>query len=219
MGRQLLPQTEKASKYFCVCFLPLTACWRRQCVKFTCFFCAVVSYCVELCLSSFRLFSLIPMSILRRCYLNNWVGYTGTWFSFLGHFLLHCRANSSIVDNCWMPMLLCVSSYIFITSNIFFGSPGSVLRRMKMNLIQICWGPQLEMVYFVSLELVGLQLLLQSIFKPFLSWDAGPPESVFDWTREIDSDLSNQNINNQAFSRKHWRLLQCQDGLLHLFTW
>ncbi|KAH1234547.1 Protein ENHANCED DISEASE RESISTANCE 2 [Glycine max] len=40
-----------------------------------------------------------------------------------------------------------------------------------------------------------------------------PPESVFDWTREIDSDLSNQNINNQAFSRKHWRLLQCQDGL------
>ncbi|XP_027913088.1 protein ENHANCED DISEASE RESISTANCE 2-like [Vigna unguiculata] len=41
----------------------------------------------------------------------------------------------------------------------------------------------------------------------------GPPESVFDWTREIDSDLSNQNINNQAFSRKHWRLLQCQDGL------
>ena len=138
MGRQLLPQTEKASKYFCVCFLPLTACWRRQCVKFTCFFCAVVSYCVELCLSSFRLFSLIPMSILRRCYLNNWVGYTGTWFSFLGHFLLHCRANSSIVDNCWIPMLLCVSSYIFITSNIFFGSPGSVLRRMKMNLIQIC---------------------------------------------------------------------------------
>ena len=60
--------------------------------------------------------------------------------------------------------------------------------------------------------------LLQSIFKPFLSCDAGPPESVFDWTREIDSDLSNQNINNQAFSRKHWRLLQCQDGLLHLFT-
>ncbi|RDX94003.1 Protein ENHANCED DISEASE RESISTANCE 2 [Mucuna pruriens] len=41
----------------------------------------------------------------------------------------------------------------------------------------------------------------------------GPPESVFDWTREIDSDLSNQNINNQVFSRKHWRLLQCQDGL------
>ncbi|KAF7809434.1 protein ENHANCED DISEASE RESISTANCE 2 isoform X1 [Senna tora] len=41
----------------------------------------------------------------------------------------------------------------------------------------------------------------------------GPPESVFDWTREIDSDLSNQNSNNQAFSRKHWRLLQCQNGL------
>ncbi|XP_028759478.1 protein ENHANCED DISEASE RESISTANCE 2 isoform X2 [Neltuma alba] len=40
----------------------------------------------------------------------------------------------------------------------------------------------------------------------------GPPESVLDWTREVDSDLSNQN-NNQAFSRKHWRLLQCQNGL------
>ncbi|GAU48297.1 hypothetical protein TSUD_236670 [Trifolium subterraneum] len=40
-----------------------------------------------------------------------------------------------------------------------------------------------------------------------------PPESIFDWTREIDSELSNQNVNNQAFSRKHWRLLQCQDGL------
>ncbi|BFG30834.1 hypothetical protein CerSpe_171090 [Prunus speciosa] len=41
----------------------------------------------------------------------------------------------------------------------------------------------------------------------------GPPESIFDWTREIDSDLSNQSNNNQAFSRKHWRLLQCQNGL------
>jgi hypothetical protein len=41
---------------------------------------------------------------------------------------------------------------------------------------------------------------------------AGLPESVFDWTRELDSELSNQNINNQAFSRKHWRLLQCQNG-------
>ncbi|KAK9267056.1 hypothetical protein L1049_003605 [Liquidambar formosana] len=41
----------------------------------------------------------------------------------------------------------------------------------------------------------------------------GPPESVFDWTRELDSELSNQNADNQAFSRKHWRLLQCQNGL------
>ncbi|XP_040989084.1 protein ENHANCED DISEASE RESISTANCE 2-like isoform X1 [Juglans microcarpa x Juglans regia] len=41
----------------------------------------------------------------------------------------------------------------------------------------------------------------------------GPPESVFDWTREFDSEFSNQNTNNQAFSRKHWRLLQCQNGL------
>ncbi|KAL2525310.1 Protein ENHANCED DISEASE RESISTANCE 2 [Abeliophyllum distichum] len=41
----------------------------------------------------------------------------------------------------------------------------------------------------------------------------GPPDSVFDWTKEIDSDLANQNSNNQAFSRKYWRLLQCQNGL------
>ncbi|KAK6158393.1 hypothetical protein DH2020_005707 [Rehmannia glutinosa] len=41
----------------------------------------------------------------------------------------------------------------------------------------------------------------------------GPPESVFDWTKELDSDLANQNSNNQAFSRKYWRLLQCQNGL------
>ncbi|KAL7164726.1 hypothetical protein ACSBR2_040599 [Camellia fascicularis] len=41
----------------------------------------------------------------------------------------------------------------------------------------------------------------------------GPPESIFDWTTEQDSDLSNQNANNQAFSRKQWRLLQCQNGL------
>ncbi|GFZ16342.1 similar to ENHANCED DISEASE RESISTANCE 2 [Actinidia rufa] len=40
-----------------------------------------------------------------------------------------------------------------------------------------------------------------------------PPESVFDWTTELDPDLSNQNTNNRAFSRKHWRLLQCQNGL------
>ncbi|XVE57330.1 hypothetical protein DITRI_Ditri04bG0082500 [Diplodiscus trichospermus] len=41
----------------------------------------------------------------------------------------------------------------------------------------------------------------------------GPPDSIFDWTQEFDSELSNQNANNQAFSRKHWRLLQCQNGL------
>jgi len=45
---------------------------------------------------------------------------------------------------------------------------------------------------------------------------AGPPESVFDWTREIGPDFSNQNANSQAFSRKHWRLVQCQNGQLLL---
>ncbi|KAI3882923.1 hypothetical protein MKX03_007388 [Papaver bracteatum] len=41
----------------------------------------------------------------------------------------------------------------------------------------------------------------------------GPPESVLDWTQEIDSDLSNQNNSDQVFSRKHWRLVNCQNGL------
>ncbi|KVH91657.1 protein of unknown function DUF1336 [Cynara cardunculus var. scolymus] len=40
----------------------------------------------------------------------------------------------------------------------------------------------------------------------------GPPESILDWTQE-SSTLASQNTNNQAFSRKHWRLLQCQNGL------
>lgn len=41
----------------------------------------------------------------------------------------------------------------------------------------------------------------------------GLPESVLDWTEEEDSNLSNQNTNNHSVSRKHWRLLQCQNGL------
>ncbi|KAK9067859.1 hypothetical protein SSX86_011970 [Deinandra increscens subsp. villosa] len=40
----------------------------------------------------------------------------------------------------------------------------------------------------------------------------GPPESILDWTQE-SSTLASQNTSNQAFSRKHWRLLQCQNGL------
>lgn len=41
----------------------------------------------------------------------------------------------------------------------------------------------------------------------------GPPESVLDWTREHDPGLSNQNNSDQVFSRKHWRLVRCQNGL------
>ncbi|XP_008813630.1 LOW QUALITY PROTEIN: protein ENHANCED DISEASE RESISTANCE 2-like [Phoenix dactylifera] len=41
----------------------------------------------------------------------------------------------------------------------------------------------------------------------------GPPESVPDWTQELDSGLSNQNNSDQVFSRKHWRLVRCQNGL------
>ncbi|KAG9150487.1 hypothetical protein Leryth_010864 [Lithospermum erythrorhizon] len=41
----------------------------------------------------------------------------------------------------------------------------------------------------------------------------GLPESVFDWTKELDSDVATQKNNNQAFPRKQWRLLHCQNGL------
>eukprot|EP00261_Vitis_vinifera_P027489 XP_010661303.1 PREDICTED: protein ENHANCED DISEASE RESISTANCE 2 isoform X2 [Vitis vinifera] len=41
----------------------------------------------------------------------------------------------------------------------------------------------------------------------------GPPESVLDWTGRFDEDLLNMNNSNQVVSRKHWRLLQCQNGL------
>ncbi|XP_042022598.1 protein ENHANCED DISEASE RESISTANCE 2-like [Salvia splendens] len=41
----------------------------------------------------------------------------------------------------------------------------------------------------------------------------GPPESVFDWTDELDSNLHIQNFNSQAFTKNSWRLLQCQNGL------
>ncbi|KAJ4951591.1 hypothetical protein NE237_028423 [Protea cynaroides] len=41
----------------------------------------------------------------------------------------------------------------------------------------------------------------------------GPPDSIYDWTQDFDSELSNQDNSNQVFSRKHWRLVQCQNGL------
>ncbi|XP_051119777.1 protein ENHANCED DISEASE RESISTANCE 2-like isoform X3 [Andrographis paniculata] len=40
-----------------------------------------------------------------------------------------------------------------------------------------------------------------------------PPDFVFDWTKELDSNLDSPNPNNQKFSQKYWRLLQCQNGL------
>ncbi|CAA0838822.1 Protein ENHANCED DISEASE RESISTANCE 2 [Striga hermonthica] len=42
---------------------------------------------------------------------------------------------------------------------------------------------------------------------------AGPPKSVFDWSKEFDSYLPNESSNNHSFSGKYWRLLQCQNGL------
>ena len=86
---------------------------------------------------------------------------------------------------------------------------------MKKILIVIWFGEkQLEMVvfdilYFLIHNRFSIIPVLNLII--FLQL-AGIPDSVLDWTREIDSELSNQNINNQAFSRKHWRLLQCQNG-------
>ncbi|KAL4199377.1 hypothetical protein AMTRI_Chr03g50830 [Amborella trichopoda] len=41
----------------------------------------------------------------------------------------------------------------------------------------------------------------------------GPPESVLDWTHDSESGLSNHNNSDQVFSRKHWRLVRCQNGL------
>ncbi|XP_064965345.1 protein ENHANCED DISEASE RESISTANCE 2 isoform X4 [Musa acuminata AAA Group] len=41
----------------------------------------------------------------------------------------------------------------------------------------------------------------------------GPPDSILDWTRDVDSGLSNDNNSDQVFSRKHWRLVRCQNGL------
>ncbi|XP_020112951.1 protein ENHANCED DISEASE RESISTANCE 2-like isoform X2 [Ananas comosus] len=41
----------------------------------------------------------------------------------------------------------------------------------------------------------------------------GPPDSLHDWTKEHDFGLSNQNDASQVYSRKHWRLVRCQNGL------
>ncbi|XP_010056185.2 protein ENHANCED DISEASE RESISTANCE 2 isoform X1 [Eucalyptus grandis] len=41
----------------------------------------------------------------------------------------------------------------------------------------------------------------------------GLPDSILDWTREVGSEMSYQNNNNQGFPKKHWRLHQCQNGL------
>ncbi|XP_073105809.1 protein ENHANCED DISEASE RESISTANCE 2 isoform X4 [Elaeis guineensis] len=41
----------------------------------------------------------------------------------------------------------------------------------------------------------------------------GPSDSIVDWIHEPDLGHSNQNIIQQVFSRKHWRLIRCQNGL------
>lgn len=41
----------------------------------------------------------------------------------------------------------------------------------------------------------------------------GLPDSVLDWTRDVDSGLSTENNSYPVLSRKHWRLIRCQNGL------
>lgn len=85
---------------------------------------------------------------------------------------------------------------------------------MKMNHNGVCRAEQqLEKVLWFRSSL-GFLIVFFYINLNFITnfCLAGPPDSVFDWTREIDSDFTNQNSNNQAFSRKYWRLLQCQNG-------
>lgn len=85
-----------------------------------------------------------------------------------------------------------------------------------MMLIQICCEEQpLEMV-LIDFLLLSTLSQFEAFFSQisFSSQLTGPPDSVPDWTQEFDSEFSNQNANNQAFSRKHWRLLQCQNGRL-----
>ncbi|KAJ9680276.1 hypothetical protein PVL29_019555 [Vitis rotundifolia] len=56
-------------------------------------------------------------------------------------------------------------------------------------------------------------LAVDSMKIGFHSDQESPPESVLDWTGRFDEDLLNMNNSNQVVSRKHWRLLQCQNGL------
>ena len=82
MGRQLLLQTEKASKYFCALPFSTYSLWKKTTLKFTYFFVPLfpMLWLFALRLSSFRLFCLIPMSILWWCY---WNRHKRTWFSCL----------------------------------------------------------------------------------------------------------------------------------------
>lgn len=44
----------------------------------------------------------------------------------------------------------------------------------------------------------------------------GLPDSVLDWTRDVDSGLSTENNSYPVLSRKHWRLIRCQNGEIFL---
>ncbi|KAJ3672581.1 hypothetical protein LUZ60_007302 [Juncus effusus] len=41
----------------------------------------------------------------------------------------------------------------------------------------------------------------------------GPPESVYDWTKDLDVANSSQNGQNNVYNKKNWRLVRCQNGL------
>ena len=82
----------------------------------------------------------------------------------------------------------------------------SLLRRTTigngMSFNMACLFPSILLFFFFQCLANNFLLL------PFV----GPPESLYDWTRENDLGISNQGSPDQVFSRGHWRLVRCQNG-------
>lgn len=96
-----------------------------------------------------------------------------------------------------------------------FPDAGSVLQMMKMIPVQILHKEWLETVFLITSLCLLLEIFVTLLKHHDLFFhEAGPPESVLDWTKDFDSGLNNQNSDHHAFSRKYWRLLQCQNGEL-----
>ncbi|PPE01978.1 hypothetical protein GOBAR_DD00975 [Gossypium barbadense] len=108
-------------------------------------------------------------------------------------------------------------------------APSSLLRRTTIGnlrifeeLVEVDYLPRscsramkaVGVVEATCEEIFGLVMSMDGTrfeISTFLGKISGPPDSIFDWTQECDSELANHNANNQAFSGKHWRLLQCQN--------
>lgn len=95
---------------------------------------------------------------------------------------------------------------------------GVVLREMKRRAIQLYYAEQQSAMVLYSLSLFRSRIIMAIMENLLCFILAGIPESILDWTRD-DSDLSNQNSSNQVFSRKHWRLVQCQNGMVNIVTY